>query len=244
MIQRRSASHPELPVALQPLRESAWLARRPAGFTLTELMVTMGIIVLLMSIIVPTARSFQAEARSVACISNLRQLWVSIETYRTGNKDFLPMSEFLPVATDNGPEGGLPEVLKAYVNKDCTCWLCAADFDEDGSISTGTSYLYVPGLIRYTPQIQFQVQQAMLPFMLNPGTSPAMLEKFRREAEAKLVTRFYEASPDFAVLCDSQDRHNYGDREPKNAVFLDGRTGRVIFDQDTQGGQPGGDAQD
>ena len=51
MIQRRSALHPESPAALLPLRENAWRARRPAGFTLTELMVTMGIIVLLMSIL-------------------------------------------------------------------------------------------------------------------------------------------------------------------------------------------------
>lgn len=194
----------------------------------------MGLIVVLMSLLIPAARSFQAESRSVSCLNNLRQLWTSIETYRTGNKDLLPICEFLPVASDQGPQGGLPETLKAYVQKDCACWRCAADFDEDGSLSTGTSYLYVPGLIRYTFQIQLQVQQAMVPFLLNPGTSPAMIEKFRREAEAKLVTRFYEGSSEFAVLCDSQDRHDYGDREPKNAVFLDGRTGRVIFDQAAQ----------
>lgn len=213
---------------------------RAAGFTLTELLVTIGIIVLLMSIIIPTARTFQAEARSVTCSNNLRNLWVSIEAYRTGNKDFLPMCEFLPVATANGPEGGLPETLKAYVTKDCQCWQCAADFDEEGSLSTGTSYLYVPGLIRYTPQIQLQVQQAMLPYIMNPGLGPAMMDKLRREAEAKLVTRFYEGAENFAVLCDSQDRHVYGDREPKNAVFLDGRTGRVLFDQDAPGGPDGG----
>jgi prepilin-type N-terminal cleavage/methylation domain-containing protein len=219
-------------------------ARR--GFTLTELLVTMGIIVVLMSLIVPTAKTFQAESRSLVCSNNLRQLWSSIESYRTSNRDFLPMCEFLPVVTDQGAQGGLPELLKAYVPKDCTCWQCAADFDEDGSLSTGTSYLYVPGLIRYTPQVQIQVQQAMVPFIVNPGTSLSMLEKFRREAEAKLVTRFYESSPDFAVLCDSQDRHNYGDRQPKNAVFLDGRTGRVIFDSEASPppAEPGNGSED
>ncbi len=217
-------------------RSGVTASRRLRGFTLTELLVTMGIIVLLMSVIIPTARTFQAEARSVACSNNLRQIWVSIESYRTGNKDLLPMCEFLPVATANGPEGGLPETLKGYVEKDCACWACAADFDEDGSLSTGTSYLYVPGLIRYTPQIQFQVQQAMVPYTISPGLSPAIVEKIRRETEAKLVTRFYEGASNFAILCDSQDRHVYGDRQPKNAVFFDGRTGQVLFDQDDPDG--------
>lgn len=212
-------------------------ARRARGFTLTELLVTMGLIVLLMSIAIPATKAFQAEARSVSCLNNLRQVWSSIESYRAANRDFLPICEFLPVATDAGPEGGLTETLKGYVEKDCACWRCAADFDEEGSLSTGTSYLYVPGLIRYTPQIQFQVQQAMLPFIMNPGTSQAMMDKFRREAEAKLVTKFYEASADFAVLCDSTDRHAYGDRKPKNAVFLDGRVGQVLFEQSGTPGQ-------
>lgn len=216
------------------------MGQRARGFTLTELLVTMGLIVVLMSIIIPTTRTFQAEARSVTCSNNLRQIWVSIETYRTGNRDLLPMCEFLPVATANGPEGGLPATMKGYVERDCECWRCAADFDEEGSLSTGTSYLYVPGLIRYTPQIQLQVQQAMLPYVMSPGLGPAMLEKLRRDAEAKLVTRFYEGAADFAVLCDSQDRHVYGDRDPKNAVFFDGRTGRVLFDQNASGSGGGG----
>jgi prepilin-type N-terminal cleavage/methylation domain-containing protein len=202
-----------------------------AGFTLTEVLVTIGIIAVLMAIAIPSVRVFQAEARSATCLNNMRQIWVAIDAYRTSNKDLLPMCEFLPVATAEGPEGGLPQILEAYLEKDCACWTCAADFDEEGSLSTGTSYMYLPGLIRYTPQVQIAVQQAMVPYMLDPTMSQKMRDKLRRDAEARLVTRFYENSADFAVLSDSQDRHVIGDRNPKNAVYLDGRTGQFIFEE-------------
>ncbi len=203
---------------------------RNRGFTLAELLVTIGIISVLMAILIPTARLFQAESRSVACQNHLRQLWIGIDTYRNNNREILPMCEFIPVASAEGPQGGLPALLKGYIETDCECWRCGADFDEEGSLSTGTSYMYLPGLMRYTPQVQIAVQQAMLPNILNPSIGPTMLEKLKREAEGKLVTRFYENSPDFAILIDSQDRHKIGDRNPKNAVYLDGRTGHFILE--------------
>lgn len=193
------------------------------GFTLTELIVTIGVIALLMGLMIPTVKNIQAEARSTVCMSNLRQMFASIDTYRVANREQLPMCEFLPVVTDTGPEGGLPEILKSFLAKDSEIWRCPADFDEEGSLSTGTSYVYVAGLLRYSPQIQFAVQQAMIPYMLDLSMSQAMRDRLRVEAEARLTTRFYETSVDaFAIVADSQDRHTYGDRNPKNGLYLDG----------------------
>lgn len=196
---------------------------RHRGFTLVEMVVAMGIIAVLMAILIPTVKSVQKEARSTSCLNNLRQVYAAIDSYRVANREILPMCEFIPVATDLGPQGGLPAILKSYVPTDAAIWLCPADFDEDGSLSTGTSYMYVVGLIRYTPQIQFAVQQSMIPYMMDLSMSQAMKDRLRLEAEAKLTTRFYEASVDkFAILTDSQDRHDYGDRNPKNGLYLDG----------------------
>lgn len=194
----------------------------------------MGIIVVLMSILIPAVKSFQAEARSAVCLNHLRQIFVAIDSYRALQKDILPMCEFLPVATDNGPQGGLPPLLKGYLAPDGDWWKCPADFDEADSLSTGTSYVYLPGLIRYTPQIQLAVQQAMIPYLLDPTMSQAMKDKMRRDTEARLVTRFYEANADkFAILADSQDRHNYGDRDPRNGVYLDGSARIMEVDEVT-----------
>lgn len=187
------------------------------------MIVTIGVIALLMSLMIPTVKNFQAEARSTVCMNNLRQLFASIDTYRVANKEQLPMCEFLPVVTDDGPEGGLPEILKSFLAKDSDLWRCPADFDEEGSLSTGTSYFYLPGLLRYSPPIQFAVQQAMIPYMLDFSMSQKMKDRMRLEAEARLTTKFYESSVDaFAIVSDSQDRHRYGDRNPKNGLYLDG----------------------
>jgi hypothetical protein len=83
----------------------------------------------------------------------------------------------------------------------------------------------MPGLIRYTPQIQFSVNAAMLPYMTDGAHTQAQIDQLRLEAEARMITSFYTNSPDlFPILADSQDRHNYGDRQPRNGVYLDGST--------------------
>lgn len=45
-----------------------------SGFTLTELLVVMGIIALLASIIYPVFSRAKEKARQIACMSNLRQI--------------------------------------------------------------------------------------------------------------------------------------------------------------------------
>lgn len=57
-------------------------SQRPeAGFTLVELMVVVSIIALLISILTPSLSQARHEARIVACMSNQRQIMVSMELY-------------------------------------------------------------------------------------------------------------------------------------------------------------------
>ena len=223
---------------MHPLRSSR------AGFTIVELIIVVGIIAVLLGLSFPAIRTFQMEARNVGCLSNLRQIGTILQSYMNQHRDMPPMTNFIPTATDNGPRGGLPWALRGYLPTDNKCWCCPADTDEAGSLSTGTSYYYVPGLLRYSPSVQIQVQQALIPYYLNPNMDEDAVERRRTEMESRLVTAFYRRDGRrMAFLMDSVDRH-MGSRIPRNALFFDGSVGvstdmaQILENADNQEGEP------
>ena len=198
---------------------------RRSGFTIVELMVVIGIIGVLLGITFPALRTFRMEAYNVNCQSNLRQIGAVLQSYLNQNNDMLPMVEFLPAATENGPVGGLPWALRGFLERTNECWCCPADHDETDSLATGTSYFYMPGLLRYTPSVQMRVQQAMLPHYLDPTLSAEQRERLQEDMESRLVSAFYrQDGRRVPVLNDSVDRHP-GTRIPRNALFYDSSVG-------------------
>ena len=186
----------------------------------------------------PAVSTVRRESLSVSCQANLRQLHAAIDTYRSTLKGLLPMCDFLPASTPDGPVGGLVEVLQRTVERDCKCWYCAADDDEEGSRAAGTSYIYLPGLLRYTPQVQIQVSALMFA-QQTMALTERQRERVRREAESKLVGQLYDRNPTkFAILTDSQDRHKIGSRNPRNAVYIDGSVGILREADEDDGDEP------
>ena len=208
------------------------------------MIIVVGIIGVLLSFAFPAIRTFRMEAKNVSCMSNLRQIGSILQSYMNQNRDIPPMTEFIPTATDNGPRGGLPWALRGYIPRDNKCWCCPADTDEDDSLSTGTSYFYIPGLLRYSPSVQIQVQQALIPYYLNPNMDEDDLERRRIDMESRLVTSFYRRDGQgMPVLTDSVDRHP-GTRIPRNALFFDGSVGvstdmsEILDNADQSGEEP------
>jgi len=140
--------------------------RKSKGFSLVELLVVMGIISLLISILLPSISRSRESARSVKCLSNLRQIGQATQMYLHENK-----GSFFLRALNDGPNpddnyatlfrfvgspgenpyngnanpykfGGNKRYLNQYLNtsdtNDQAVWICPTD---PGLYKfTGTSY--------------------------------------------------------------------------------------------------------
>ncbi|HEV7301266.1 MAG TPA: prepilin-type N-terminal cleavage/methylation domain-containing protein [Tepidisphaeraceae bacterium] len=65
--------------------------RHPRAFTLVELLVVIGIIALLISILLPSLNKARQSARTLAGLSNLRQIGLGLQMYAHNNNGSLPI---------------------------------------------------------------------------------------------------------------------------------------------------------
>ena len=120
----------------------------PAGFTLVELLVVIGIIALLLGVLLPALGRAQERARTTQCLSQLHQVSLGLLNYAVDNHGLIVPAYNLPPATpDAGTNftGGPTQPLDG--------WACILDRDGylRGSNSAGIFYcpdtVDAPGLL-------------------------------------------------------------------------------------------------
>ena len=131
-----------------PCPRPAPRARR-GGFTLVELLVVIGIIALLISILLPSLNSARESAKSVKCLSNMRQLGQASVSFGNDHKGYVVKAWFNDEPNDSAarydetgrkistwgfddPLWGWDSVLLTYVDGAKEVFRCPSDGATDG----------------------------------------------------------------------------------------------------------------
>src|SRR5688572_25886579 len=128
--------------------------RRGSAFTLVELLIVIGIIVVLIAVLLPAINRAREQGRSVGCLNNLKQLGLAMNAY------VLKYERFPRPGVDNMREdwfhrgqsnhlkskGGIAEFLDDGGPVTSPVWLCPADV-IDTHVVAGYPYSYSANFI-------------------------------------------------------------------------------------------------
>jgi prepilin-type N-terminal cleavage/methylation domain-containing protein/prepilin-type processing-associated H-X9-DG protein len=112
------------------------------GFTLIEVLVTVGVLALLIALLIPSLSAARDSARKAACLSNLHQISLAIHAYANDNRNRIPFgpsappsltpANFYPVTGSptslisllNGKPVGLGLLLRKHLTKEPRALFC------------------------------------------------------------------------------------------------------------------------
>lgn len=126
--------------------------KMPAGFTLVELLVVIGIIALLISILLPSLNKAREQAQMVSCLSNERQIIMAMIQYTMDYKGQLPMYGHYYATNSEDPQMYWWITLAPYISSEgkyagSNFMRCPSDRDPTRNFTYGVHY----GKIPYAP---------------------------------------------------------------------------------------------
>jgi prepilin-type processing-associated H-X9-DG protein len=204
--------------------------RSPTAFSLVELLVVIGIIAVLISILLPTLAAAREDAKTVQCLSNLRQLALAAETYIQVSHGSYPLAYDAESDWDFQvtPTGVIPGIL--WLGKGTLrieqCPSC--DVKSPTRTDPFTGYNYNTSFIGHgiyespdpAPAKAGQIHSSQLVALFGDGQYSGGTDKFMRApiAQTPTVTTGDTISP----LIRAAGTQGYRHRGKTNVVFCDG----------------------
>jgi type II secretory pathway pseudopilin PulG len=169
------------------------------------LLVVIAVIGILSSLLLPALNRGKSSARSIACVSNLRQIGLALTIYVQDNHDRLPVcAGYLPSQQSN-----LPPITVTLFPNQKTNLLFRCPADKENFPAEQTSYEWN--------------------FWLNgaPYSAPQWATIYTNEA-AVIVNTLFGGRDDTPIMGDADPVHRpSGVWMGKNALYFDGRVQRV-----------------
>jgi len=208
---------------------------RRQGFTLVEILVVIGIIVILLAITVPVAMRLTAGNRVMACEGNMHRLYQALKMYRLDEGGFPPYT-YTP-ATNTIHGRGLLTLADLGYLKSTHSLRCPLD-DADYAVGYGPSDFVIDAPYAYTADDPLSYQwidpdavtaTAIPPFkyLTDRGVAPADrdFDRIPKHGQGSLY------QPDDTTLLTYCQFHRKtiteGGRPQYLALFYDGRVDRV-----------------
>ena len=113
--------------------------RSHRGFTLLEAFLVVVVLIVLLSVAIPSFKRMQATARSAGCAAKLRQIGLALNLYANDNSTRMPVMVAGRDSLDQD-DPALDTVLLEYVTGE-DCFQCPGDHKRIWA-KTGTSYFW------------------------------------------------------------------------------------------------------
>ena len=175
------------------------------AFTLIELLVVIAIISVLASLLLPVMAKGKQSAQSIACVGNLRQIGIALNTYVQDNRDRVPVcAGYLPSQMTN-----LPPITTTLFANQKTNRLFQCPSDRTFFASELTSYEW-----------NFWLNNA-------PYSAPEWATIYTNEARV-IVNTLFGSREETPLMGDADPFHGaHGGLMGKNALYFDGRVDKA-----------------
>lgn len=216
---------------------SSRFSRQRAGFTLIELLTVIAIIGILAAILIPTVGSVRERAKSIQCMSNVRQWGTSILLYSADNKNTYAVNTS---ASGSGAwwyqVGDNNAIYAPYFNtkKDYSSLSNCPTASNIGNASTIQSTCFVMGLPRFNgtpvPYNKIEITKARTPSSLILMTERAFTEATGAGILGMDYTSLHITANAATARLNAQGFTRHGGK--MNTVFADGHTERLTYEGD------------